>query len=439
MTTCCEKAKHCDFETAELDERIIELVIASTSFDFFQKELLEKPKGLKIDEILAEGHKYEAMATSKQCLQSLNGKSALVDAMQQSRKACSNCNLTHQLRKCPAYNDTCKACGSKGHWAKCCRKSKRKQQKGKPNQRQRSASRGRSQSRSRTKGARSKSRDGSRPVDLMQDNHAQHYTATDNQDDDQSQVDLLYSIHIFDLSMTPVQPNKLDEAFRIIDVECPSLHGVKRLKLKVDTGASANTLPLRTVRQMYGDNWSSQTRRTNVRLTAYNGSEIKCLGSISLKCKYKESVWNDEMFYVVDVPGPAIAGLPTCRKLQMVTIHTIYVPEGQPAQLKRPPAPPSETHQACRPTTLDAPIRSVDDLKTRYPQQFDTLGNFKGEAHLYLKDDAKPTIDAPRKCSIHLKPKLQAELDKMEKDGVIRPVTYHTDWCSSITTSLKKD
>ena len=62
-----------------------------------------------------------------------------------------------------------------------------------------------------------------------------------------------------------------------------------------------------------------------------------------------------------------------------------------------------------------------------------------GEAHLYLKEDAKPTIDAPRKCSIHLQPKLQAELDKMEKDGVIRPVTNHTDWCGSITTSVKKD
>ena len=305
------------------------------------------------------------MAASKQCLQPLNGKSASVDAMQRSCKTCSNCNLTRQPRKCPAYNDTCKACGSKGHWAKCCRKSKRKQQQGKPNQRRRHSSRGRSPSRPRNKGARSKSHDDSRPVDLMQADRAQQYTATTNQDDDQCQVDLLYAIHISDLSMTPVQPHKLDEAFSIIDVECPNLHGVKRLKFKVDTGASANTLPLRTIRQMYGDNWSSQTRRINVRLTAYNGSEIKCFGSISLKCKYKESFWNDEMFYVVDVPGPAIAGLPTCLKLQMVTIHTIYVPEGQPAQLKRPPAPPSETHQACHPTTLDMPIRSVDDLKTR--------------------------------------------------------------------------
>ncbi len=53
MTRCCEKAKHCDFETAELDQRIIELVIASTIFESFQKELLDKPKGFEIDEILA--------------------------------------------------------------------------------------------------------------------------------------------------------------------------------------------------------------------------------------------------------------------------------------------------------------------------------------------------------------------------------------------------
>lgn len=63
-TRCCDKAKYCDFEGADLDER----VIASTSFDAFQKDLLEKPKGFKIDKVLAEGRKYEAIVASKQCL-----------------------------------------------------------------------------------------------------------------------------------------------------------------------------------------------------------------------------------------------------------------------------------------------------------------------------------------------------------------------------------
>ena len=41
--------------------------------------------------------------------------------------------------------------------------------------------------------------------------------------------------------------------------------------------------------------------------------------------------------------------------------------------------------------------------------------------------------------SIHLKEKLKCELKKMEKQGVIRKVSEHTDWCSSLAYSMKKD
>ena len=203
VTRCCEKAKHCDFEAAERDERMLELVIASTSFEAFQKELLDKPKGFKTDELLAEGRKYEAIAASRRCLQTLEGKSASVDAMQRSRKACSNCGLMHQPRKCPAYNDTCKSCGSKGHWAKFCRKTKRKQQRGKSPRRQRSSSRG--SAHSRGKGARPKSRDDSRHIDLMRNSQDQQQHPAGREDNDQTQVDLFYSIHVSDLTMTPVK------------------------------------------------------------------------------------------------------------------------------------------------------------------------------------------------------------------------------------------
>ena len=86
-----------------------------------------------------------------------------------------------------------------------------------------------------------------------------------------------------------------------------------------------------------------------------------------------------------------------------------------------------------------AKITSVDDLKRLYPDQFDTIENFKAKAKILLKEGAEPSIDAPRKCSVHLKPKLKAELDQMEQQGVIRKVTHHTDWCSSLTTSVKQN
>ena len=73
-----------------------------------------------------------------------------------------------------------------------------------------------------------------------------------------------------------------------------------------------------------------------------------------------------------------------------------------------------------------------------YPEQFDRIGDFKGDAKLHVKAELVPTIDPPRKCSIHIKGK-KNELDMMEKQGIIRKVDHHTDWGSSITTVVKKD
>lgn len=78
------------------------------------------------------------------------------------------------------------------------------------------------------------------------------------------------------------------------------------------------------------------------------------------------------------------------------------------------------------------------DLKKAYPDQFDKIGNFNGTPKIILKEDAEPFIDPPRKCNIHIKDKLQAELNKLVKQDVIRKVDEHTDWCSSLAYSTKK-
>ena len=84
-------------------------------------------------------------------------------------------------------------------------------------------------------------------------------------------------------------------------------------------------------------------------------------------------------------------------------------------------------------------ISNIDDLTQLYPNQFDTIGSFKGTAMLRLKDDAVPFIDAPRKCPLHIKDELKAEIDKMEGQQVIRKVDEHADWVSSLAYTTKRD
>ena len=161
------------------------------------------------------------------------------------------------------------------------------------------------------------------------------------------------------------------EAFTTIEVQCPQKRSNQFIRLKIDTGAQGNALPVRTFRQMYGDIEPKKilTPIGQTTLTAYSGEEIKCLGSITLGCKSGSSSWVNAVFYIVDVPGPVILGLPTCEALNLVTIN---------CQLESV-------------VTTPVKVTSVQDLMNIYPGQFDTVDKFAEPAKIRLKEDAAPS------------------------------------------------
>lgn len=61
MSSLREKAAKCDFGEAELNERLIEMVILSTPFEDFRKELFTKPKEFPIKDVLEKGRDYEVI------------------------------------------------------------------------------------------------------------------------------------------------------------------------------------------------------------------------------------------------------------------------------------------------------------------------------------------------------------------------------------------
>ena len=119
-------ALKCQFSDDELTERIIELLIANTPHDLFRNWLYGKPIGTKLDDILEEGRKYEGVAAGKTQLSQLgyqSSKEGSVNSIGRHRQKCRNCDTNHKPRQCPAYYDECDACGTKGHWKVCCRKT----------------------------------------------------------------------------------------------------------------------------------------------------------------------------------------------------------------------------------------------------------------------------------------------------------------------------
>ena len=253
------------------------------------------------------------------------------------------------------------------------------------------------------------------------------YTTENNRDDNDADggdyTESFYIITAAQKSCTTA--TRHERVYANLDIVCADKPGVHDLELKVDTGSSGNTLPARIARQMYGELWQSKVEPApNVKLTAYNGGEIECFGVLKIICRYKDCQWRAYKLYVVDVDGPAILGLRAGEQMHVVTINAIKSSANRSA--------PAGTAQKTN-------VTSIDDLKKQFPDQFDRIGSFEGKASLFLKRDAIPSIDALRKCIIHLKARLQQVLGTMENDMIIRKIEHHTDWCSSITTSVKKD
>ena len=125
--------------------------------------------------------------------------------------------------------------------------------------------------------------------------------------------------------------------------------------------------------------------------------------------------------YIAESEGPAILGLIKIVTLQRDDIGMQVSVVSRSAEC------------------MSNKIRNTEDLKSAFPQSFDTLGNFKEEYHLTVDPAVAPLVHPCRKYAIQRREAIQNELKKMEAIGVIVKETELTDWVSSLTFTEKRD
>ena len=82
------------------------------------------------------------------------------------------------------------------------------------------------------------------------------------------------------------------------------------------------------------------------------------------------------------------------------------------------------------------------DITREFPTVFDGLiKTMEGEKfHIILSENAKPfCVNTPRSVPFAYREKLQAELELLQGQGIIAPVTIPTEWCAPIVVTPKKD
>lgn len=113
MTRAETLALRCQFTKDELNECLIELIIASTPHDALRNNLYSKPQGYTLAGELTEGRNYEALSKGNAQLNQLGLTTENVYTMFRGQ-TCQNCGKSHQPRQCPAYHDECSACTEQG-------------------------------------------------------------------------------------------------------------------------------------------------------------------------------------------------------------------------------------------------------------------------------------------------------------------------------------
>ena len=346
-----------------------------------------------------------------------------------------DCTCSHipDHNNCPTWNAVCNRCSKRGHWCAKCHSSG-------------TAGKHTAKSDGAVKGPHHWCCERGKKANIVQ------VSTEETPPCDELFVDALDcgtvgDTHPEEIVINDVCTPRCNEAYTM--VKLPTSISSKRtasLCVKVYIKPGGNVLPLHVFWHLHPDQISPAGLPTGLdhistRFTTYNGSHIPLYGAF-----HGHIIWQPgspgirpcqikSYLYIADTPGPAILGLPSCKRLMIMKINCAITvmwlgtkpPSPAPASTIATTAKPATVHTAAK------SIRSTDDLIKEFPDWFTGIGRFPGKYKIWLQHDVHPMIHAPRKCPIALHPKVKEHLNKMECLGVITHVDEPTDWVSSIT------
>ena len=193
------------------------------------------------------------------------------------------------------------------------------------------------------------------------------------------------------------------------DIKCEMLLGDERVIFQIDTGASVNVLPAQ---------YASQVTPTTKTLTMWNGNRVSPLGTCrtTIKNPKNNKRYNVEFVVVKEEALTPLLGLAASQQMKLISVND--------GNLNR--------------------VNKLTDISTNLCDQFadvfdGKLGTFPGEVQLHTDPSIHPVVMPMSRCPLAIRDKLKAELDRMEKLGVIAPVSEPTPWVSQIVTTVKKN
>ena len=191
-----------------------------------------------------------------------------------------------------------------------------------------------------------------------------------------------------------------------------------RIRMKIDSGADTNTIPLKTWKKIKD---KPQLTPSTVVLKALVGAVVEHEGMAEVKMKVNNKTIVTEL-YVTKKRTVPILGLKASLQLGLMK-----------------PEENAENVNVNTVHTEEKPVITMDTLNQEYSDVFNGVGSYPGKYHIQLKGDAIPIIQPPRRVPHKLNQRLNQKLTDMESQGIIARVDKPTEWVNNLVIAEKKD
>ena len=175
------------------------------------------------------------------------------------------------------------------------------------------------------------------------------------------------------------------------------------IDFEIDTGAEVSVISTKTYKEIGSLSLTAPTKS----LHGPSSKKLSVKGQFTAALRYGSKVIEQEL-YVVDKLHKQLLGRPAIEALKVVT------------RVQR--------------------IKGSESPVDRFPQLFKGLGKLEGEYSIQLEEGAVPyALLVPRRVAIPLRKAVNAELQRMEKLGVITRVRQPTKWCAGMVVVPKEN